>query len=192
MAARVPILRRKDLLIASVQEELTDSEILDLQRQVLSQHTYQSTWPQWVMNSRGIWYLYEHVDGAQRGVLLIGNPLTMLLGIPALLWCLIMGLYRMDWTKLGIFAGYAVTLGLWLIAPKPVQFYYHYIIPSVFLLAALAISLSDLRQNGLKYWSYGVLVASAGFFALFYPILSAAPLEGPMSFAKWAWIDGWR
>lgn len=167
-------------------------EMLALQQQVLAPHSYQSTWPQWVSNTRGIWYLYEHIDGAQRGVLLIGNPLTMLLGLVALLWCLIKGMFRSDWARIAVVVGYGVSLGLWLIAPKPVQFYYHYVMPSVFLLAALALGLSDLRKSGHERIAYGVLVASAGFFALFYKIISAAPLDGPMSFANWAWIAGWR
>ncbi len=168
------------------------AEMLDLQQQVLAPHAYQSTWVQWVLNTRGIWYLYEFVDEAQRGVLLIGNPLTMLLGLPALAWCLVMGLYRSDWAKLTVAVGYGVSLGLWLIAPKPVQFYYHYMMPSVFLLAALAISLSDLHASGRKWMAYGVLGGSAAMFALFFKILSAAPLAGPMSFADWTWIAGWR
>ena len=167
-------------------------EILALQQQVLEPHAYQSTWPKWVTNTRGIWYLYENVDGAQRGVLLIGNPLTMLLGLPALLWCLITGLYRGDWAKIGIFAGFAVSLGLWLIAPKPVQFYYHYVMPSIFLLAALALALSELRHAGWKWWAYGALAGSVALFVLFFPILSAGALDNAMSFTNWAWISGWR
>ena len=167
-------------------------EMLALQQQVLAPHAYQSTWPQWVSNTRGIWYLYENVDGAQRGVLLIGNPLTMLLGLPALAWCLVKGLLRGDWARLAVVIGYAVSLGLWLIAPKPVQFYYHYVMPSVFLLGALALSLSDLRRAGHPRWAWGTLAASTVLFAVFYRILSAAPLEGPMSFTAWTWIAGWR
>lgn len=167
-------------------------EMLDLQRQVIEPHSYQSNWPQWVTNTRAIWYFYGVSDGAQRGVMLIGNPLTMLLGLPALLYCLIVGLYRGNWTKLAVFTGYAVSLGLWLIAPKPVQFYYHYVMPSVFLLAALALSLSDLRAAGWKWWAYGGLAASAALFALFFPILTAGALENSMSFTNWAWIAGWR
>jgi dolichyl-phosphate-mannose--protein O-mannosyl transferase len=167
-------------------------EMLELQQQVLAPHAYQSTWSQWVMNTRGIWYLYEFTDGAQRGVLLIGNPITMLLGLPALAWCLVMGLYRNDWAKLAVVAGYGVSLGLWLIAPKPVQFYYHYVMPSVFLLAALAISLSDIYRSGRRWIAYGVLGGSAAMFALFFKILSAGELAGPMSFADWTWIAGWR
>ena len=168
-------------------------EILTLQQQVLQPHSYQSTWSQWMLNTRGIWYLYEVIDGAQRGVLLIGNPITMLLGLPALAWCLASGMRRGNWSKGAMVIGYTASLGLWLIAPKPVQFYYHYFVPHFFLLGALALSLSDLRRagwgNGL---AWGTLVASAGLFALFYKVLSAAPLEGAMSFAKWTWLVGWR
>ncbi|MEO1731156.1 MAG: phospholipid carrier-dependent glycosyltransferase [Pseudomonadota bacterium] len=169
------------------------SDILELQRQVLAPHNYQSTWPQWVTNTRGIWYLYEFTDNAQRGVLLIGNPLTMLAGLPALLWCVWIGLYRMDWARLGVAVGYGVTLGFWLIAPKPVQFYYHYLLPSCFLLATLALCANDISAHPKLRWiSWGVLGGSVGMFALFFPILTAGELEGPMSFAKWAWIAGWR
>ncbi|WP_108787814.1 phospholipid carrier-dependent glycosyltransferase [Erythrobacter sp. Alg231-14] len=167
-------------------------EMLDLQRQVLAPHTYQSTWPQWVTNTRGIWYHYEFSDGAQRGVLLIGNPVTMLLGLPALAWCLVIGVYRGDWTKIAVVVGYGASLGLWLIAPKPVQFYYHYMMPSMFLLAALAVSLSDLYRSGRRTIAYGVLGISAVMFAVFFNILTAAPLAGPMSFSDWTWIAGWR
>jgi len=159
----------------------------------MTPHTYMSTWEQWALNTRGIWYLYEAVDGAQRGVLLIGNPLTMLLGLPALAWCLLHGAWTRNWAQLAVVIGYAASLGLWLIAPKPVQFYYHYFVPSCFLLAALALALSDLRRAG---WgaglAWGTLAASAGVFAWFYPIISALPLEGPGSFVTWMWLEGWR
>ncbi len=167
-------------------------EILALQQQVLQPHSYQSTWPQWVLNTRGIWYLYEVTDGAQRGVLLIGNPLTMLIGLPALAWCLASGARRGDWAKLAVVTGYGVSLGLWLIAPKPVQFYYHYFVPQFFVLGGLALALSDLRRAGWGWLAWGTLAASAALFALFYKVLSAAPLESAASFAKWTWLAGWR
>ena len=37
MTRQVPILRQKEMLIASVQEELSDSEILDLQTRILEE-----------------------------------------------------------------------------------------------------------------------------------------------------------
>ena len=167
-------------------------EMLALQMDVIEPHPYQSSWPQWVTNTRAIWYLYEHVDGAQRGVLLVGNPLTMLLGLPALVWCLITGLMQREWTRLGVVAGYLASLGLWFVAAKPVQFYYHYFVPSFFLLAALALALDALWSGGYRKLAGGVIAASLVLFVGFYPILSAAPLAGEASFAQWTWIEGWR
>ena len=167
-------------------------EMLELQTQVLPPHNYQSNWPQWVLNTRAVWYLYLPVDGAQRGIVLIGNPLTMLAGIFALAWCAITGLAGRDWAKIGAVAAYAASLGMWLALPKPVQFYYHYFVPHFFLLAALALASADLARTRWKWVSTLTLAGSAAMFAIFYKILSAAPLEGPMSFAKWMWLAGWR
>jgi hypothetical protein len=58
-----------------------------LQSGIVKHHPYQSVWWQWVIDQRAIWYLYEK-DGAQRGIMLIGNPFIMLAGLPALVWCL--------------------------------------------------------------------------------------------------------
>lgn len=167
-------------------------QMLSLQEQVLKPHPYQSTWTDWLMNWRAIWYLYEPVDGAQRGVLLIGNPLTMLLGLPALVWAAWSGLTKRNWAALGIAIGYAASLGLWIAAPKAVQFYYHYFLPSCFLLAALALALGTWWDRGYRKSAVAVLLASTVIFAWFYPVLSSAPLTSDMAFQKWMWLDSWR
>jgi dolichyl-phosphate-mannose--protein O-mannosyl transferase len=168
-------------------------EMLRLQSSVMEPHLYQSNWQQWVLNARAIWYLYEVSDGAQRGVVLIGNPLTMLAGLPALAWCAVAGIRRRNWAMVGAVAGFAVSLGMWVIAPKPVQFYYHYLMPSSFLLAALALALADLKASPKIGWmAWGVLAGSIAIFAWFYPIMSAAPLDGPMAFTHWMLLDTWR
>lgn len=166
--------------------------MLELQQSVKAPHNYQSSWDQWIFNWRAIWYLYEPVDGAQRGVLLIGNPLTMLLGLPALAWCAWLALRRHRADALAVIVLFAASLGFWIIASKPVQFYYHYFLPSCFLLAALAIALDSLKNAGWPRLAQGVLILSIGVFAWFYPILSAMPLEGPGSFAHWMWLNSWR
>jgi dolichyl-phosphate-mannose--protein O-mannosyl transferase len=173
--------------------------LIDLQRRMLAlqeivvrPHTYQSVWYEWVLNWRAIWYLYEPIDGAQRGVLLIGNPLTMLLGLPALAWCAWAGIKRQRIDALAVAALYAVSLGLWIVAAKPVQFYYHYLLPSVFLIAALALAIDELWRRGQRRIPLLVLAGSAAMFAFFWPILTAAPLEGRQAFTRWTWLDSWR
>ena len=83
-------------------------------------------------------------------------------------------------------------MALWILAPKAVQFYYHYALPHCFGMAALALATERLWQRGERLVPTVIVLGSAGLFANFYPILTAAPLDGEMAFLDWAWIDGWR
>ena len=163
-------------------------EIIALQESVTKTHPYQSNWHDWVLNLRAIWYLYEPVDGAQRGVLLIGNPLTMLIGLPAVAWCLWAGLRQRRLDTLAAAILYAASVGFWIIANKPIQFYYHYFLPSCFLLAGLALALDAVPRKV----AWVVLTGSVMTFAWFHPILSAAALANEQSFMHWMWLDSWR
>jgi dolichyl-phosphate-mannose--protein O-mannosyl transferase len=169
--------------------------MFDLQEQVIKPHTYMSKWYQWVSDWRAIWYLYENIDGAQRGVLMVGNPVNMLHGLPAMLWCGWAGVFRKRSDALAVFVLYAVAFGMWIVAPKPVQFYYHYFLPSCFLMAGLALGLDALWQHGGRWrrgMALGVLAASCALFAYFWPILTAAPLADDKAFLDYAWIPSWR
>lgn len=167
-------------------------QMLDLQTQVLTPHPYQSTWWQWVSNTRAIWYLYEMIDGAQRGVLLLGNPLSTLAMLPALAWCLWAGVKDGRRDCMALVVLYAVSLGLWIIAPKPVQFFYHYVLPHCFGMGALALAVERLWQRGERLVPWAIAGGSAALFVWFYPILTAAALAGEQAFLDYAWIEGWR
>ncbi len=168
--------------------------MIALQDSVTTFHTYQSRWWQWTLNLRPIWYLYELTDGAQRGVLLLGNPLTMLMGLPALAWCLWAAIARERSDALAMTVCYAATLALWLVSGKPVQFYYHYLLPGVFLAGAAALALDEAwRRPGIpRAASLALLAGSLFLFAWFWPILSAASLADRMAFEQWMWLDSWR
>jgi dolichyl-phosphate-mannose--protein O-mannosyl transferase len=169
--------------------------MLGLQDSVTKLHPYRSTWPDWLVNWRAVWYLYEVTDGSQRGVLLIGNPFTMLAGLPALAWCLWAGIWRRRNDALAFALLYLVAMALWLLSSKPIQFYYHYLLPGTFLMACLALALDDLWRRGGK-WRWlpaGALALAAGMFVYFYPILSAAKLHGGRdSYVQWMWLKSWR
>lgn len=169
------------------------ADAVRLQESVVKTHPYMSRWPQWVLNARSIWYLYEPVDGAQRGIVLIGNPLTMLLGLPALLWTASEAILRRNGAAAAVTVLYAVTLGFWIASAKPVQFLYHYFLPSMALLAALALALDALWRQQRRWLALLPLAGSVALFAYFYPILSAAPLSGgKMAFTEWMWLARWR
>lgn len=169
--------------------------MLALQDSVKKLHPYRSVWYQWIADWRAIWYLYEPIDGAQRGIVLIGNPFSMLAGLPAVLWCLWVGVRRGRNDALICALLYLATLGMWIVSGKPIQFYYHYLLPSTFLLACLALALDALWQRGGR-WRWlpaGALAVSAGMFVYFYPIISAAELHaGKKAYEQWMWLRSWR
>ncbi|MDP3674762.1 MAG: phospholipid carrier-dependent glycosyltransferase [Novosphingobium sp.] len=168
------------------------ARMAELQESVVKPHPYQSNWWQWVANLRPIWFLYENIDGAQRGVLLIGNPLTMVLGLPALLVCAVWGWLRRDAAMLSAVALYGASLALWIVAPKPVQFYYHYLLPGTFLTIALALVLGAWWERRWHWPAIVALAGAAGLFAWFYPILSSARLPGEQAFLTYTWLASWR
>ena len=161
------------------------------QTQVLPPHTYQSPWWSWPLALRPIWYLYEPVDGAQRGVLMIGNPAVMWGGLVAVLACL------WAWVRSrSVAAGAAAMLwiggiAVWAVIPKSLGFYYYYYLPSIWLGIAIAVAFDHWRAR-LRYWDEAFLLLAAVMFVHFYPILSAGALKGPGSFGRWMWFDGWR
>jgi dolichyl-phosphate-mannose--protein O-mannosyl transferase len=170
-------------------------EMLRLQDSVTKLHPYRSQWYQWIANWRAVWYLYQPVDGAQRGIVLIGNPFTMLAGLPAVLWALWAGIMRQRRDALTLAVLYLVTLGFWALSGKPIQFYYHYLLPGTFLMACLALALDELwrRSGRLRWLAPAALVLSAALFVYFYPIISAGKLCcGRPSFEHWMWLRSWR
>ncbi|GGC35715.1 dolichyl-phosphate-mannose--protein mannosyltransferase [Novosphingobium marinum] len=169
-------------------------DMIRLQDSVRKPHPYRSVWYQWMINWRAVWYLYEHIDGARRGVLLIGNPFSMLAGLVAVPWCLWAAVRgRVD--ALAFAMLYLFSIGLWIVSEKPIQFYYHYLLPGTFLMGCLALALDVLwRRGGKAKWiAAGSLAVAVAMFAWFYPIISAAPLSGgPRSYEFWMWLRSWR
>lgn len=165
--------------------------MLQLQDSVVKPHRYMSRWWQWVFNLRPIWFLYEHIDGEQRGILMVGNPLSMLAGLPALGWCAWKG-WKGEGLPALIVVLYVLSLIFWALNGKPVQFYYHYQLAACFLIAALALVIGGWWDAGVRWPGVIVLLLTAVVFIGFYPILSGAPLPGKKSYLDYMWLKSWR
>lgn len=163
-----------------------------LQSSVVEGHPYQSVWWQWIFNLRGIWYLYEVVDGAQRGVLLIGNPVTMLLGLGSLALCAWRWVRSGEPLWLAPPLAWLALMALWIVAEKPVQFYFHYMLPAIALMAALALVTGRWWDAGKRWPAYVAVFGAALAFAYYWPVLTAAELANNQAFLKWAWWSGWQ
>jgi len=161
------------------------------QTQVLPPHTYQSGWWTWPLDRRPIWYLYEPVDGAIRGILMIGNPAIMWGGLVAVLACL-WAWARHRQLAAGVAAGlWIASLLIWAIIPKSLGFFYYYYLPSIWLCVVLAAAFRHYGAGRGRYWDEAFLLLSAGLFVHFYPILAATALSGPPAFQHWMWLSTW-
>ena len=161
------------------------------QTQVLPPHTYQSSWWSWPLDIRPIWYLYEVADGAQRGVLMLGNPAVIWGGLAAVGACLWGWWSDRAWRLLGIAALWLGALGIFVLIPKSLGFFYYYYPASIFLSLALAAAFDHfewLKQRRIDEW---FTILAIGLFAYFYPIVSAQALAGPQSFQHWMWLPSW-
>lgn len=168
-------------------------EIYRLQTQPLAPHGYQSEWWQWAVIGRPIWYLYEQVEGVQRGVLLIGNPAIMWGGLVAVLACLVSGWRHRDGRLLLVGGLFLVSYLVWAVVPKKIGFYYYYYLPAIMLSLPLAAAFHFLcRGPRLRWLPPAFFAASLALFAYFYPIISARPLEDGGAFERWMWFDAWR
>ncbi|MBB5715894.1 phospholipid carrier-dependent glycosyltransferase [Sphingomonas aerophila] len=161
-----------------------------LQEQVLPPHTYQSSWEGWVLMIRPIWYLYEPVDGAQRGILFVGNPVIMwggLVAVAASLWAWA----RERDVRTGALAGLWVASYLvWALVPKSPSFFYYYYLPSIWLPLVLAGAIHHWHKRGW-HLDEALLGAAAVLFINFYPVLAATALDDPGSFHRWTWFASW-
>ncbi len=169
--------------------------MLKLQDSVKKLHPYRSVWWQWVIDYRSIWYLYEVVDGARRGIVLIGNPASMWAGLAGFAWCVWAAIRRARVDAAAFAALYFVSLAMWFANGKPIQFYYHYLLPGTFLMGCLALALDALWESGGR-WRWAALAGVAlpvAIFVYFYPIISAAALShGKRSYVEWMWLRSWR
>jgi dolichyl-phosphate-mannose--protein O-mannosyl transferase len=163
-------------------------DMYERQTQVLPPHTYQSNWWTWPLLIRPIWYLYEPSDGAQRGILFIGNPAVMWSGLVAVVAC------WWGWVKSGsarLFAAGSLWTGsiaIWAVIPKSLGFYYYYYPSSVFIVIAIVAVLDHWRLRG---WDLALLAVAAGLAIYFYPVLSAQALSDPGAFRHWTWFSSW-
>jgi len=161
------------------------------QTQVLPPHTYQSSWWSWPLDIRPIWYLYEVADGAQRGVLMLGNPVVIWGGLVAAVACF-WGWWRDgSWRLLGVASLWLGALAIFIVIPKSLGFYYYYYPASIFLSLALAGAFAHFDWLAARRIDEWFVVIAIGVFAYFYPIISSQALAGPQSFQFWMWLPSW-
>lgn len=181
------------------QDPLTLSKLIPFQfdmyaqqTQILQAHPYQSNWAQWPIMARPIWYFYEVDSGAQRGVLLVGNPVIMWCGLLAVVLCVISWLDTRAIRPGFVAFLWIASVAIYIVIPKSLGFYYYYYLSSIFLCLVLPVTFDLLdpeRKHAVGEWFTATAML---FFLYFYPIIAATPLAEGGSFNQWMWFESWR
>ena len=160
------------------------------QTQVLPPHTYQSRWYTWPLDLRPIWYLYERADGAQRGILLLGNPVILWGGLVAVVACGWAWTDDGDRRPLGLALLWIFSLAIWAAIPKSLGFFYYYYLSTIWLCLAIPAAFHHFRER-TRHWDEAFLAVAFVLFLYFFPIRSAQALPSPEAFHRWTWFDSW-
>jgi len=117
------------------------------QLSVGNSHPYMSTWKDWPLLGRPIWYAYDQEPAKTvRGVLLMGNPFVMLVGLAGILACVWDWVQTRDRKSFLIFFLYLCLFASWVVIPRKVAFYYYYY-PAGMILSLALVQFTQLAKN---------------------------------------------
>ncbi|MCT2398666.1 phospholipid carrier-dependent glycosyltransferase [Novosphingobium mangrovi (ex Huang et al. 2023)] len=165
-------------------------KMLALQRGSLAPHPYQSSWWQWPLMLRPIWYLFEKREGAYQAVLLVGNPVLYWSGLLAGLAILSGWMKSRSGAAIGCTALFAGSVLMWAVIPKQIGFFYYYNFSAIILCFVAVAFLMALGSRGERMLHWYVS-ASALAFLYFLPIISASQLPTDDTWTQWVWMKSW-
>jgi len=168
------------------------------QRSVQGPHPYHSVWYQWALLIRPMWYAFDKEGPHQewvRGVILLGNPLIMYLGLVSGIFLFLkknVPSPRLRPQVKGLIWLYLVFFFTWVVIPRNVSFYYYYYPASCFLGIFIAIFLDWIRRESphLKYVDWAVVTVACAIFFYFYPILMALKIPADQ-YVRYMWFRSW-
>lgn len=159
-----------------------------------AEHAYSSTWWQWPIMYRPMWYYSGVVsDTVREGISAFGNPLVWWVGIPASLFMLFrMFVYR-DRKAAFLVLGYLSQYAPWFLVTR-IVFIYHYFpsVPFITMMIGYSMYLIVKRFPKMKRWMYVYAGVAVVLFIMFYPVLSGTPttVYYAKHFLKWfkSWV----
>ena len=159
---------------------------------VTATHPYSSRWYQWMLDIRPIlYYLKYYPDGSYASIAAFVNPLLCWSGLAAMIMMLFRTAVNRDRNAAFLIAGYLAQLIPWMFVSR-VVFEYHYFPSTVFLVLAMGylFSFMEKTKHG-KTVVIAITAVSVLLFALFYPALSALPVNREVFSALLGWLPGW-
>jgi len=161
------------------------SQMLSYHANLEATHYYASSWDQWPIIAKPIFYYYGIISNEngvplRQGISAFGNPLVWWVGIPAFLFLLYLVVQKKDRIAIFLCVGYLAQYLPWCLVPR-LTFIYHYF-PSVpFVVLMILYSLVILQKYVPKKIFYGFLciyaVAVFALFLIYYPLLAGQTVD---------------
>lgn len=160
---------------------------------LVSTHPYSSTWYQWPVIYRPIYYYQRTISTTvSEAISAFGNPLVWWAGIPAFIYMLYLVVKKKDNKALFLVIAYLAQYLPW-VAVTRTTYIYHYFTSIPFVTMMIGYSMFKLAEQK-KGWKYAAVVytaAAVGLFAAFYPVLSGHPIEKQFVYDWLKWFDSW-
>ncbi|ULL14075.1 phospholipid carrier-dependent glycosyltransferase [Paenibacillus sp. H1-7] len=169
--------------------------MLDYHSQLQGTHPFSSTWWQWPVMSKPVWY-YGAADLAPdtiSSIAAIGNPLVWWVGFAAVILLLASSVFRYRnaaavFLLIAFFSQYIP----WMFVPR-MTFIYHYFAMVPFSILAIVYFWQKIQDRlpGAAKWGYAYLAAAAVCFAMFYPVLSGITVSRTYAEHMLKWLPQW-
>lgn len=162
-------------------------------------HPYASSWYEWPLIKRPIWYYSRVVTqtaegGLREGISAFGNPAVWWPGIPAFGYMLFLWIRKKDRTAAFLTVSYLAQYLPWFFVTRS-TFIYHYFPSVVFVVLMITYSFTRLgKKLPPKFFRTAVLLYTGlalALFLLFYPVLSGQPVEASFVVRYLRWLPGW-
>ena len=142
-----------------------------------SYHTYQSTWYEWPLMLRPMWFYSGSASPDLRATITsFGNPLVWwacFAGTIGLFAQVVRGKLRMTPVIGLILIGICANFAPWMLVTRSTYIYHYFAtLPFIILSSVYLLKQLEDRYRWLSYIKWGWMAGTIGLFALFYPALS--------------------
>lgn len=159
-------------------------------------HPYQSSWWQWPINARPVWYYisYDVPAGYTSTISAFGNPAVWwVCSIGAVVFILrwVLGRIKREGGMFVLIIGIAANYLPWVLVPR-CTFAYHYFatVPFIILATVYLVRELDKKKPNLAMAKWVWLGVTVALFALFYPVISGSVVSKELVKAL-EWLPGW-
>lgn len=136
-------------------------------------HPYQSSWWQWILDIRPIWYYYgTDVAGYKHSISCFTNPIITWVGLLTTLYTFYSAIRNRSKIAIIISVGYLTAFLPWVSLVQRCVFAYHFYPTSFFMLLSIVYASEKLitRNKKSMYFIIGFVVISCIIFIMFLPV----------------------